>query len=275
MKKLIRKLGAGILAGYLALAPQSFAEEPKPKAQIEAPETIAQKTEEQEQASKEKESKLEFPLNFCARNDVLSKYIFRGFTYSDKPVSQGYFTGSWKNFSLTGFGNLDLNKKEVNELDLMADIVVPAGKNFTLLGGYGLFTFPNIDLPKTQEVYAGAKWDGPVTLAGKLIYDFEEGSGLYGEASVSKEHRFGESKRFGLAAAVKAAYNHRYYTKGSGISHLELMLTAPTVIKGDPSAENVSVTPIAAYSFPIEKGKFEKDIFKGGFYYGSSILFVF
>jgi len=79
---------------------------------------------------------------------VLSKYVFRGITYSETPVVQQNVSVSYKGLTITGFGNLDTERGEMTEADLMLEYAHSVGDKLKLTLGYGFYTFPNTIVKK-------------------------------------------------------------------------------------------------------------------------------
>ena len=127
-----------------------------------------------------------------ARIDYLSKYIYRGFTYSEGDVVQGTLTLSKDNFSVIGFFNEDRTTHEVNEEDITFDYSQDIGEKLRVSAGYTYLYVPNPDFKNTQEVYVGANVKTFLNPSVKLVHDFDEGKGNYVEGSVSHELSIGK-----------------------------------------------------------------------------------
>lgn len=184
-----------------------------------------------EAAETEGQDKPRFGLSL--RTDILSKYIFRGFTYFEEPVAQptiaaSYGNDRYGNITLAGFGNFDMNLAKLNELDLMVEYAKQLGK-LKLAAGYGQFTFPNTTLPETQEFYGTASIDTLLNPTITAVYDFDQGEGIYAEGGISHNIEVGkiDSTTFTLSASAKLGYNNHYFMTDSGFSHAEASLALP------------------------------------------------
>lgn len=230
-----------VLAAWLALAGQNVvAQENKPKQKIE--ESAG------EDGSQER-------VGFSSKTDFFSKYVFRGFTYSDKPVIQQSVTASYKDLNITGWFNFDTEMEDLNEEDLMIDFAKSLGE-VTLLAGYELFTFPNTDIPKTQEVYIGVSLDKVLLNPTLLVfYDFEDGDGTYGEFSLNEGVKFGDVE---VLANAKLGYNDHYFRENSGLSHVEIGVAIPINL-----TDNLAITPNVNYSKSLDDRDFEDELYGG------------
>jgi hypothetical protein len=187
MKTRIRQIMTAMMAGWLAIASPINA---------------------QEKESFEKEQNSQVSLD--TRVDFLSKYVCRGFTYSENPVIQPSVSVSYKDLSLIGFSNFDIPEHKFNELDITIDFTRPLNDNFILSLGYTLLTFPNNQSKKTQEIYAGITLDKLLKPSLKIYYDFDDGKGEYGEFSCNHNFDFGKMAVFVTGIL---GYNHHYFRK--------------------------------------------------------------
>ncbi|MFH1636856.1 MAG: hypothetical protein ABIB71_00350 [Candidatus Woesearchaeota archaeon] len=195
-------------------------------------------------------------LNFSL--DAYSKYVSRGFVFSDKPVIQPLISATYKNFSLIGFWNVDAGEMETNETDLIIDYTDSIGEELTLSAGYGVFAFFGENAFTTQEIYVQATLEELLRPSLKLHYDFGEGNGIYSEFSLSHDFSF---DKFGISASAILAYNHNYFREGSGFSHLEFKIAMPIEL-----TKNISLCPKIAFLKALD----EED-FKDVIYYGAGL----
>jgi Bacterial protein of unknown function (Gcw_chp) len=147
---------------------------------------------------------------------VFSSYVWRGVTYTNKPVLQPdlyvTFPLGKASFTAGGWANVDLGKYDnsssisesggtsafnVAEFDWWGEFSVPAGKA-TLTAGATGYIFPN---PKscgcltsdanTVEIYGKVGLDVPLSPQVNAYYDVDKVKGLYVEGSVSHDFPVG------------------------------------------------------------------------------------
>jgi hypothetical protein len=208
-----------------------------------------------------KEPKKEEPLFLDFSIDYQTKYVYRGATYSDKPVIQPVATAGIGPVSATWFGSIDYATKTLNESDVTLDITHPVGP-VSLSGGITWLSFPNTDIPSTTEVYAGVTLDEvPATPSLFVFHDFQDGKGTYAELSVSKDFKVLDIP---LSASAKLGYNHHYFRKETGFSHVELGVSSPIDL-----GKGWTISPMLKYSRALSKD------FKNEVYAGISIGYKF
>ncbi|GAF98055.1 unnamed protein product, partial [marine sediment metagenome] len=196
-------------AGY---KPASYGEERPARVAYEEPEGAASPVQDNPS-----------PLSLSLTTDVLSKYMFRGFTYSEGPVVQLVPTVTYGNLSLVGFVNYDNVFGDFNETDLTLDYTRQFEK-LCLSLGYTYITFPNIEVNDTQEIYAIASLDGLLQPSLKIFHDIDDISGTYIEGTLS--HDF-DINGFPLSVTALLAYNDHFLREESGFSHAELKFAVP------------------------------------------------
>jgi len=226
--KFAKSIVASILAGWLAVASPSYGEDNQGAAKSKV-------------------------ISLHATTDILSKYVLRGYSYSEKPVMQETLTASYNDVSLIGFMNYDLDTRNLNELDLTMDITKRIG-SATWSAGYTLLSFPNSNYKKTQEIYAEITLDTLLNPQVKVYHDFDEGRGTYAELSC--RHMFG-SGQARVSASAALGYNRHYYRARSGLSHAEFRLSLPV-----QANEKVAITPFIDYSKSLDKD-FQDELFGG------------
>lgn len=172
--------------------------------------------------------------------DLFSSYVWRGVTYTNKPVLQ---PGAWVSFpagnaSITagGWSNIDLGKYDdidndlslsggtsafnLSEFDPYAEVSFTAGRA-TLTGGVTAYLFPN-DLDEavtggfdsetnTVEVYGKVGFDAPLSPELSVYYDVDKIKGAYIEGAVSHSLAASETISFDLGAVAG-------FSAGQGIS---------------------------------------------------------
>lgn len=145
---------------------------------------------------------------------VFSSYVWRGLTYTNKPVLQpdlyltiplgkaSFTAGGWANIDIAKYdGSTDLSESggssafNVAEFDWWGEFGIPAGKA-TLTAGATGYLFPNkassckvgpcftSDI-NTTEVYGKVALDVPLSPKVSAYYDVDKVKGLYVEGSVS------------------------------------------------------------------------------------------
>ena len=190
-----------------------------------------------------------------ARTDFLSKYLLRGTTISETPVIQPTLSATYRTFSLVGLGNFDTQTGNFSEADLTLDFTKPLSENVTLSIGYTLLTFPNTQSEKTQEVYAVVTLDKPLKPTIRAYHDFDEGKGIYGELFCGHDFNLG---KIGISIAGILGYNGHYFREDSGLSHLELRLSAPIRL-----GSSIILTPMVNYSKSLDKPSFQDELYGG------------
>lgn len=187
-------------------------------------------------------------LGLSLGSDFLSKYVFRGFAYSEDPVVQSTIAASYGNerygnITLIGFGNFDFGLEQLTEADIMAEYGRQFGK-VSAAFGYGYFTFPNTGLPDTQEVYGAASVETLLNPTITVVHDFE---GTYAEAGIGHDFKLGKVP---LSASAKLSYNDNHLIEDSGLSHAEATLAMP--IEAGKLTITPSITRTEAISDNIE-----------------------
>ena len=180
-----------------------------------------------------------------ARVDYLSKYFFRGLTYSEGEVMQGTLSLNKGPFTVIGFTNKDLTTQEVNETDVTFDYSQDVGEKLRLSTGYTFLKFPGLEPSQTQEVYAGATLKTFLNPSLKLVRDFEAGDGNNVQGTISHEVKV---KDFPINLSATLGYNDHYFREDSGLSHLEMK--ASTSI---PLSENLTLSPYISHSKSLDK----------------------
>ncbi len=233
MSKRLALIPAMMLAGWLALAMPAHASHGK---------------EECEENTKQTEA---LPT-FGFKTDCISKYVLRGFAYSEKPVIQSVASKTGRNFTLSAFINFDLGKKKLNELDLTADFTVPLANDLAASCGYTRIYFPNTDLGKTQEIYTAVS---SKTHSLKIYHDFGKGKGSCGELSVGSDIGTG---RYNFSASVLLGYNDHYFRENSGFSHTEIRLFRQFKL-----SERSLLTPFIGFSKALQRNDFHNELYMG------------
>jgi hypothetical protein len=218
---------------------------------VEQINTRPQEPAKQEQPEQRTENS---PVSVGLTTEILSRYMFRGFTYSEGSVVQLVPIVTHGNVSLIGFINHDNTSGDVNEADLTIDYTKQFGK-LGLSVGYSYLTFPNTPLNETQELYLIASLDTPAKPSLKVFRDIDDIKGTYIEAILS--HDF-DIKGVPLSVAAMLAYNDHFLREESGFSHADLKLAAPLKL-----TDRLVITPNIRYSHALEKTHFEGMVYGG------------
>jgi len=135
--------------------------------------------------------KEEAEAGLCYGSDVafFNKYVVRGLVTTDDPVFQSDVWLSYKGFTASVWGNMDLTDintfgGDFNELDFTLDYSGSLDK-LSYSSGLVYYKYPNTDFKDSAEVYAGVGYD--LIIKPKLVvyYDFWQGDGFYGVFSLS------------------------------------------------------------------------------------------
>jgi len=201
---------------------------------------------------------------------VFSSYVWRGVTYTNKPVLQpdlyltfplgkaSFTAGGWANVDLGKYDNVNNDISEsggtsafnVAEFDWWGEFGIPAGPAELTLGATG-YIFPNPSScgcftsdANTIEVYGKIGLSGPLSPKLSAYYDVDKVKGLYVEGSVSHDVPLGPKS---LTLGALLGYNNGQQFKGStdksfnfydnGFTHLDLSASLGL------SAGAISITP--------------------------------
>ena len=196
---------------------------------------------------------------------LFSSYVWRGITYTNKPVLQpdAYVTIPLGKASVTagGWANIDIGKYDdpnndlsesggasafnVAEFDWWGEIGIPAGPA-TITAGVTGYIFPNdVGFTKdfnTIEVYGKVGLSGPLSPKVSAYYDVDKVKGLYVEGSVTHALPLGP-KSLNLGALVgwtggqEAKTGELNNFANSGLTHVDLSASIGL------SAGPLSITP--------------------------------
>jgi hypothetical protein len=203
---------------------------------------------------------------------VFSSYVWRGLTYTNKPVLQpdlyltiplgkaSFTAGGWANIDIAKYdGSTDLSESggasafNVAEFDWWGEFGIPAGKA-TLTAGATGYLFPNKassckvgpcftkDI-NTTEVYGKVALDVPLSPKVSAYYDVDKVKGLYVEGSISHGFPVGP-KTLTLGALAGWTGGQEVSTKDksanfadNGLTHVDLSASMAF------SAGSLSITP--------------------------------
>ncbi len=209
--------------------------------------------------------------------DLFSSYVWRGVTYTNKPVAQ---PGVWVSFpagnvavTVGGWSNIDLGKYDdladdislsggtsafnLSEFDPYAEVSFSAGRA-TLTGGVTGYLFPN-DLEtapnggldseaNTVEIYGKVGFEAPLSPELSVYYDVDKIKGAYIEGALS--HSLAASDQVSIDLGAVAGFSagqgipddplsdESFNFADNGFTHLDLSA-------GVPFAAGVfSITPV-------------------------------
>jgi hypothetical protein len=186
--------------------------------------------------------------------DVLSKYVWRGFTLMDDWVAQPTVTLSNKSLALSIWASYDLGD-ELTELDYTLSHGFKAGV-LELEAGFVYYTFPNVEEgdDTSQELYVSATRPGQLPVNFAAYYDYDAGDGLYlevgTEAPVSREREAGT-----VSAAL--GYNRHQWRENTGFSHALISYTH------DLPMGRATISPLLAFSAALDGDDFDNEFYGG------------
>jgi hypothetical protein len=212
--------------------------------------------------------------------DMMSNYVWRGQKVSNSWVLQPSVGISYGAFCANIWANYDSDSKidegddhgEFTETDLTLNYSYAIDK-WNLAAGYIYYALDGTN--DTQEIYLSASYDILLSPTLTFYYDYDEGQGAFIIASIG--HSFDLAKDISLKLGASASFNIENKIMGTDSEGNEFSnfyngeLTTSVSI---PLTKALSVTPKAAYSFPLSNDAKEaiknisddgdKDIFYGG-----------
>jgi hypothetical protein len=201
------------------------------------------------------------PVSVGLDMPVLSSYVWRGQTLSDRPVIQPSLTAAKSGFALNTWANYNLDgayQADFSEIDLTASYSKSVGPA-SLGVGVVQYTFPNqtlaveegedVGYPSTAEVYLSAGLpDVPLAPVATVYYDVDEIDGFYGLLAVG--HSFELTDKISLAASASLGagdgdYNAGYFgVDDAALNDLTVGLALPIAV-----LENLTVKPAISYVY--------------------------
>jgi len=209
-----------------------------------------------------------------AQLDLFSAYVWRGVTYTNKPVAQPDLWISFPagNASITagGWANIDLGQYDdpaddfsesgglssfnLAEFNPYAEVSFSSGKT-AITGGVVGYIYPN-DLDEapvegldsesnTWEVYGTVGFDVPLAPEVSLYYDIDKVSGAYVEGGLSHSLQLGESHTLDLAGLVGFSLSQGFNEDDESFNFDDNGLTHVDFSAGVPlTAGTFSITPV-------------------------------
>jgi len=151
----------------------------------------------------------------------VSRYVFGGLTFSDRPIVHPSLSARAGGFRLTAYGTWYSDGGGLAEADAFLEYGAERGR----LSVFGAVSRYHFELAEgwrgTTEIYAGAAWSGPLQPGVAVTEDFQLGDGGLVEVWVGHSLPLGART---LDATLTLTHNRHYYSDLSGLSHLELAL---------------------------------------------------
>ena len=192
---------------------------------------------------------------------VLSSYVWRGQTLSERPVMQPSLTAAKSGFALNTWANYNLDgvyQGDFSEVDLTASYSKSVGP-VALGAGVVQYLFPNQTLavedgedvayPSTAEVYGSAGLpDVPLAPALTVYYDVDEIDGFYGVLAVGHGFELSDKISLALSASLGAGdadYNAGYFgVDDAALNDLVAGAALPIAV-----LENLTIKPAISYVY--------------------------
>lgn len=180
---------------------------------------------------------------------VMSNYVWRGQKLSEDWVVQPSVSLGYGGFSANLWANYDGDAEEHTETDYTLSYSHSLGK-VGLEAGYIYYALDGV--PDTQELYLSASVDVLLQPSLAVYVDVDEGDGAFVVASIG--HSFALPQDMSLSLGASMSYNVDNKVMGPGEDGAEFSdfyngeISASLSI---PVTEDISVTPMLAYSFPL------------------------
>jgi len=191
--------------------------------------------------------------------DVMSNYVWRGQKLSNSWVIQPSVGISYGVFGANIWSNYDSDRAESTSEDTghgeftETDIALKytrSVKKFTFVAGYVYYALDGAS--DTQEIYLSASYDTLLNPSLAIYYDYDEGQGAFIIASIG--HPFDLGKDIPLEVGASASYNINNKVMGfdkDGDDFCNFYNAELSASVSIPITKALSVTPKAAYSFPL------------------------
>jgi hypothetical protein len=166
------------------------------------------------------------PVEISADLAFYSKYVWRGFKLDDDPVMQSGLYIDAYGFSLSLWGNLDMEGRDSSksdEIDYTAGYTYNMADNFNMpvsvTGGYIYYNFPS-QKTNSQEFYIGLLIDTMLSPSFTWYHDFEDeqkGGGKGDYMAVKLSHSFPlPNMPASIDINAHAGYNNKLFLQGTG-----------------------------------------------------------
>ena len=218
-----------------------------------------------------------------AQLDLFSAYVWRGVTYTNKPVAQpdlwisfpagnaSITAGGWANVDLGAYDDPEddfsesggLSAFNLAEFNPYAEVSFSSGKA-AITGGVVGYIYPN-DLDEapidgldsesnTWEVYGTAGFDVPLAPELSIYYDIDKVSGAYVEGGVSHSLALGASHTLDLGGLVGISLgqgfnedDESFNFDDNGVTHLDFSAGVPL------TAGVFSITPVLHFQVSVDE----------------------
>jgi uncharacterized protein (TIGR02001 family) len=190
-----------------------------------------------------------------------SKYVWRGISLTNDPVFQPTVAVSWKGFTASFWGNMDLTdinntQWQFNEIDLTLDY----SWSWDIIDfsvGVIHYIFPNIGLSATTEIYGSVGLDVFLSPTLTVYQDVDQFNGTYANLSIG--HTFEDVWRprenMAMSVDLSGAVGYgsgkhnaaNYGSSSAAFTDLLLALGLPLQI-----GEHWTVTPAVYYSILLD-----------------------
>ncbi len=217
-----------------------------------------------------------------AQLDLFSAYVWRGVTYTNKPVAQPdlwiSFPAGSASITAGGWANVDLGQYDdpaddfsesgglsafnLAEFNPYAEVGFSSGKA-AFTGGIVGYVYPN-DLDgapiegldsesNTWEVYGTVGFDVPLAPELSIYYDIDKVNGAYVEGGVSHSLRLGESHTLDLGGLVGVSLSQGFNDEDESFNFDDDGLTHLDFSAGVPFTAGVfSITPVLHFQVGVD-----------------------
>ncbi len=217
-----------------------------------------------------------------AQLDLFSAYVWRGVTYTNKPVAQPdlwiSFPAGSASITAGGWANVDLGQYDdpaddfsesgglsafnLAEFNPYAEVSFSSGKA-AFTGGIVGYVYPN-DLDgapiegldsesNTWEVYGTVGFDVPLAPELSIYYDIDKVNGAYVEGGVSHSLRLGESHTLDLGGLVGVSLSQGFNDEDESFNFDDDGLTHLDFSAGVPLTAGVfSITPVLHFQVGVD-----------------------
>ena len=190
-------------------------------------------------------------INFGTNGRIVDKSRFWGLPFLDSPMYSQSLNLNNGNLSLSLIGNIDVENKNLFDIDFLVNYVHPISDNLVAYAGNLAFLFNIGEGWNTAALsYGGLAANLPLNPS--ITYSRLSGfvSGEYVEGEISKKFQIGST---GLNSSMKIGYNNNALRIGKGFSHMEVNASVPIDIN-----DSITITPHLKYTHPftseIKKG---------------------
>jgi Bacterial protein of unknown function (Gcw_chp) len=218
-----------------------------------------------------------------AQLDLFSSYVWRGVTYTNKPVAQpdlwvsfpagnaSITVGSWANIDLGEYDDPNddfsesggLSAFNLAEYNPYAEVSFSSGKA-AITGGVVGYIYPNEldDAPidgldsesNTWEVYGTLGFDVPLAPELSIYYDIDKVSGAYAEGAVSHSLALSESHTLDLGGLVGVSLGQGFNEEDESFNFDDNGVTHVDFSAGVPLTAGVfSITPVLHFQVSVDE----------------------